>query len=145
MHPTIVVPVLVALGSGTPRAWRAALRVWLEKSKPGMVRRSSRALDQAEEAKPAIMILFSDSQLRKAVWGKLKGGDELLWWSGKAVLGCLLVYCMGDRLRQSCCVVVSRVCLAALAGTRGRELKSCKVKACARARKLLSHSPRNIQ
>jgi len=27
MHPTIVVPVLVALGRGTPRAWRAALRL----------------------------------------------------------------------------------------------------------------------
>ena len=26
IHPTIVVPVLVALGRGTPRAWRAALR-----------------------------------------------------------------------------------------------------------------------
>lgn len=26
-HPTIVVPVLVALGSGTPLAWRAALRL----------------------------------------------------------------------------------------------------------------------
>ena len=37
MHPTIVVPVLVAFGSGTPLECRAALRVWLEKSKPGMV------------------------------------------------------------------------------------------------------------
>ena len=37
IHPTIVVPVLVALGRGTPRAWRAALRLWLEKSKPGMM------------------------------------------------------------------------------------------------------------
>ena len=27
MHPTIVVPVLVALGSGTPRACSAALRL----------------------------------------------------------------------------------------------------------------------
>lgn len=27
MHPTMVVPVLVALGRGTPRAWRAALRL----------------------------------------------------------------------------------------------------------------------
>lgn len=27
IHPTIVVPVLVALGNGTPRAWRAALRL----------------------------------------------------------------------------------------------------------------------
>ena len=35
--PTMVVPVLVALGSGTPWAWRAALRLWLEKSKPAMV------------------------------------------------------------------------------------------------------------
>ena len=26
IHPTIVVPVLIALGRGTPRAWRAALR-----------------------------------------------------------------------------------------------------------------------
>ena len=34
--PTIVVPVLVALGSGTPCACRAALRLWFEKSKPGM-------------------------------------------------------------------------------------------------------------
>jgi hypothetical protein len=34
--PTIVVPVLVAFGSGTPWAWRAALRLWLEKSKPAM-------------------------------------------------------------------------------------------------------------
>lgn len=33
----MVVPVLVALGSGTPWAWRAALRLWLEKSKPAMV------------------------------------------------------------------------------------------------------------
>lgn len=37
MHPTIVVPVLVAFGNGTPLACRAALRVWLEKSKPGIV------------------------------------------------------------------------------------------------------------
>lgn len=36
MHPTIVVPVLVAFGNGTPCACRAALRVWLVKSKPGM-------------------------------------------------------------------------------------------------------------
>lgn len=35
-HPTIVVPVDVALGSGTPRACSAALRLWLEKSNPGM-------------------------------------------------------------------------------------------------------------
>ena len=27
MHPTIVVPVLVALGKGTPWAWRVALRL----------------------------------------------------------------------------------------------------------------------
>lgn len=27
IHPTIVVPVLVALGRGTPLAWRAALRL----------------------------------------------------------------------------------------------------------------------
>lgn len=27
MHPTMVVPVLVAFGTGTPRAWRAALRL----------------------------------------------------------------------------------------------------------------------
>jgi hypothetical protein len=33
----MVVPVLVAFGSGTPWAWRAALRLWLEKSKPPMV------------------------------------------------------------------------------------------------------------
>jgi hypothetical protein len=37
MHPTIVVPVLVALGRGTPLACSAALRVWLEKSKPGIL------------------------------------------------------------------------------------------------------------
>ena len=37
MHPTIVVPVLVAFGKGTPLACKAALRVWLEKSKPGML------------------------------------------------------------------------------------------------------------
>jgi hypothetical protein len=36
-QPTIVVPVLVAFGSGTPWAWRAALRLWLEKSKPAML------------------------------------------------------------------------------------------------------------
>jgi hypothetical protein len=37
IHPTIVVPVLVAFGSGTPLACKAALRLWFEKSKPGMV------------------------------------------------------------------------------------------------------------
>jgi hypothetical protein len=37
MHPTIVVPVLVAFGSGTPLACNAALRVWFEKSNPGML------------------------------------------------------------------------------------------------------------
>lgn len=36
MQPTIVVPVLVALGKGTPWEWRATLRLWFEKSKPGM-------------------------------------------------------------------------------------------------------------
>ena len=36
-QPTMVVPVLVALGSGMPWAWRATLRLWLEKSKPPMV------------------------------------------------------------------------------------------------------------
>lgn len=35
----MVVPVLVAFGKGTPRAWSAALRVWFEKSKPGMITR----------------------------------------------------------------------------------------------------------
>lgn len=35
-HPTIVVPVEVAFGSGTPLACSAALRLWLEKSKPGI-------------------------------------------------------------------------------------------------------------
>lgn len=34
----MVVPVLVALGRGTPWAWSAALRLWLEKSKPAMAR-----------------------------------------------------------------------------------------------------------
>jgi hypothetical protein len=42
MHPTIVVPVLVAFGKGTPLACNAALRVWLEKSKPGMVTEEAR-------------------------------------------------------------------------------------------------------
>lgn len=37
MHPTIVVPVLVAFGKGTPLACNAALRVWFEKSNPGML------------------------------------------------------------------------------------------------------------
>lgn len=36
MHPTIVVPVLVALGRGTPLACSAALRLKLLKSNPGM-------------------------------------------------------------------------------------------------------------
>lgn len=36
-QPTMVVPVLVALGRGMPCAWRATLRLWLEKSKPPMV------------------------------------------------------------------------------------------------------------
>lgn len=36
MHPTIVVPVLVALGKGTPCACKAALRLKFEKSKPGI-------------------------------------------------------------------------------------------------------------
>jgi hypothetical protein len=44
-HPTMVVPVLVALGSGTPWAWRAALRLWLEKSKPPMVVRGQMLAD----------------------------------------------------------------------------------------------------
>lgn len=33
----MVVPVDVALGSGTPCAWSARLRLWLLKSNPGMV------------------------------------------------------------------------------------------------------------
>lgn len=33
----MVVPVDVALGRGTPRAWRARLRLWFEKSKPGIL------------------------------------------------------------------------------------------------------------
>jgi len=33
----MVVPVEVALGSGTPRAWRARFLLWLLKSKPGIV------------------------------------------------------------------------------------------------------------
>lgn len=37
IHPTMVVPVLVAFGRGMPLAWSAALRVWLEKSNPGML------------------------------------------------------------------------------------------------------------
>jgi hypothetical protein len=41
-HPTIVVPVLVALGSGIPWAWSAALRLWLLKSKPPIVRGCAR-------------------------------------------------------------------------------------------------------
>jgi hypothetical protein len=43
IQPTIVVPVLVAFGSGTPLACKAALRLWFEKSKPGMLR--GRALE----------------------------------------------------------------------------------------------------
>ena len=37
-QPTMVVPVLVARGRGMPFACRAALRLWLLKSKPAMVR-----------------------------------------------------------------------------------------------------------
>lgn len=33
----MVVPVEVALGRGTPAAWRAMFRLWLLKSKPGIV------------------------------------------------------------------------------------------------------------
>lgn len=40
LQPTIVVPVLVALGKGTPLAYNARLRAWFEKSKPGMLGRS---------------------------------------------------------------------------------------------------------
>lgn len=36
-QPTIVVPVDVAFGSGTPLACRARFRLWFEKSKPGMM------------------------------------------------------------------------------------------------------------
>ena len=36
-HPTMVVPVLVAFGRGTPRACRAMFLLWLLKSKPAMV------------------------------------------------------------------------------------------------------------
>ena len=39
-QPTIVVPVDVAFGRGTPCAWRARFRLWLEKSKPGILRLS---------------------------------------------------------------------------------------------------------
>jgi hypothetical protein len=35
-QPTMVVPVLVARGAGTPLAAKAALRLWLLKSKPAM-------------------------------------------------------------------------------------------------------------
>jgi hypothetical protein len=45
MHPTIVVPVLVAFERGTPRAWRARLRLWFEKSKPGMVKEKAQSAD----------------------------------------------------------------------------------------------------
>ena len=37
MQPTIVVPVEVARREPKPWAWRAALRLWFEKSKPTMV------------------------------------------------------------------------------------------------------------
>jgi hypothetical protein len=40
-----------------------------------MVMRSSRALGQAEEAIPEIVVVVSDWQLRKAVYGKLRCGD----------------------------------------------------------------------
>lgn len=66
MHPTIVVPVLVAFGSGTPRACRAALRVWLEKSKPGMLL-SSRALCQAERAISVVLAVGSCRWVRSGV------------------------------------------------------------------------------
>lgn len=36
IHPTIVVPVLVALGKGTPFACKAEFRLKLEKSNPGI-------------------------------------------------------------------------------------------------------------
>lgn len=36
-HPTMVVPVLVALGSGTPFACKMLFLLWLLKSKPGIV------------------------------------------------------------------------------------------------------------
>ena len=43
MHPTMVVPVLVALGSGTPLECKAAFRLKFEKSKPGIAARNFRS------------------------------------------------------------------------------------------------------
>ena len=54
IHPTIVVPVLVAFGSGTPRAWRARFRLWLEKSKPGMLRKGDDEKDTGQVGKALI-------------------------------------------------------------------------------------------
>ena len=54
IHPTIVVPVLVALGKGTPWACRAAFRLWLEKSKPGMSRRDGLVAAEARYAKESL-------------------------------------------------------------------------------------------
>jgi len=51
-HPTMVVPVLVAFGKGTPAAWRAKLRSWFEKSKPGIMelQREAVILDGIDKA-----------------------------------------------------------------------------------------------
>lgn len=71
MHPTIVVPVLVALGSGTPRACNALLRLTLEKSKPGI-------FNTGIYRSIAFCVPFN-VLIEEAVWdfgGKFSGG----WW-----------------------------------------------------------------
>ena len=56
MQPTMVVPVDVALGRGTPWACSARFLLWLEKSKPGIVR-----MVDVEEGR-MILVLLGDSR-----------------------------------------------------------------------------------
>lgn len=55
-QPTMVVPVLVAFGRGTPWAWRAALRLWFEKSKPGMVVRARVVTEEVDAARSSVHV-----------------------------------------------------------------------------------------
>lgn len=68
MHPTMVVPVEVAFGSGNPLACSAALRVWFEKSKPGMMKDERRFADSMDRCWRALGVIKVDAGRGASVW-----------------------------------------------------------------------------
>lgn len=95
-QPTMVVPVLVAFGSGTPLACNAALRSWFEKSRPGMSGVRGRREGEVKEFEGAGrkgscgVLILTKMLLRDCLFWvpqRITSSDEMM--RRKSCLGCL--------------------------------------------------------